>query len=223
MWQRKNARLMMDPPTLVYCREHYPNYFGIIMETLNGPEGTLKTRDDHWRKRKDLPWPEPPMTPSVNNEDMSLKSILPDELSHKANQLSLYVVNGAGLDFAPKCNYFCFTRKTVCDHIKNNVCLNNLGDYILFPGKCFHQGYFNSESDMIYVTAQLFARPTISIACDQLTRSHTKDLKFIQSNLNNETVTALSNDILQNWNTTYSLDCFEPCKNFDGPADKDSN
>jgi len=40
---------------------------------------------------------------------------------------------------------------------------------------------------------------------------------------NNETVAALSNDILQNWNTTYSLEHFGPCKNFDGPVDKDSN
>jgi hypothetical protein len=76
---------------------------------------------------------------------------------------------------------------------------------------------------MVYVTAQLFARPTISIACDQLTRLHTKQLDFIQNNLNNETVAALSNDILQNWNTTYSLERFGPCKNFDGPVDKDSN
>jgi hypothetical protein len=79
---------------------------------------------------------------------------------------------------------------------------------------------------MIYITAQLFARPTISIApvlCDQLTRSHTKDLDFIESNLNNEIVAVLSNDILQNWNTTYPLDHFDPCKNFDGPVDKDSN
>jgi hypothetical protein len=76
---------------------------------------------------------------------------------------------------------------------------------------------------MVYVTAQLFARPTISIACDQLTQSHTKQLDFIQNNLNNETVAALSNDILQNWNTTYSLERFGPCKNFDGPVDKDSN
>jgi hypothetical protein len=56
---------------------------------------------------------------------------------------------------------------------------------------------------MIYITAQLFARPTISIApvlCDQLTRSHTKDLDFIESNLNNEIVAALSNDVMQNWN-----------------------
>jgi hypothetical protein len=214
MWQRKNARLTMDPPTLVYYIDHYPNYFSIIVETLNGPEGTSKTRDDPWPwgKRKDHPWPEPPMPQPVNDEDMGLKlkSILLDESSHKANQLSLIVVNGIGLNFPPKCNHFCFTGKTVCDHIKNNVNLNNLGDYVVFPSKCFHQEYVNSESDMIYVTAQLFARPTIIIDCDQLMRSTTKDLN---------TVAALSNNILQNWNTTYSLDYFEPCKNFDGPVD----
>ena len=70
------------------------------------------------------------------------------------------------LIFAPKCNNFCFTRKTACDHIKNNVPINNLGNYVIFPSNCFHQGYYNSDSDIVYVTAQLFARPTISIACD---------------------------------------------------------
>jgi len=38
-----------------------------------------------------------------------------------------------------------------------------------------------------------------------------------------QTVAALSNDMSQNWNTTYSLKRFGPCKNFDGPVDKDSN
>ena len=104
-------------------------------------------------------------------------------------------VEGTGIIFAPKCDNFCFTRKAVCDHIKNTVPINNLGDYVVFPSKCFHQGYFNTDSDMVYVTAQLFARPTISIACDQLTRLHTKQLDFIQNNFNNGTVTALSNDI----------------------------
>jgi len=29
--------------------------------------------------------------------------------------------------------------------------------------------------------------------------------------------------VLQNWDTTYSLDRFGSCKKFDGPVDKDSN
>jgi hypothetical protein len=56
-----------------------------------------------------------------------------------------------------------------------------------------------------------------------LTRLHTKELDFIQNTINNDTVAELSNDILQNWNTTYSLEHFGPCKNFDGPVDRDSN
>jgi hypothetical protein len=47
-------------------------------------------------------------------------------------------VEGTGLNFAPKCDNFCFTSRTVCDHIKNYVPINNLGDYVVFPSKCFH-------------------------------------------------------------------------------------
>jgi len=153
-------------------------------------------------------------------------SSLPDETPRDiANTVSLNVVHGTGLNFGPKCDNFCFTRKTVCEHIKKNVPINNLGDYVVFPSNCFHQGYFNSDSEMIYVTAQLFARPTIApVLIDGLvTRSLTKDLNFIQGNLNDKMVVALSNDIFQNWDTTYSLEHFGPCKNFDGPVDKDSN
>ena len=132
-------------------------------------------------------------------------------------------VEGTGIIFAPMCDNFCFTRDAVCDHIKNTVPINNLGDYVIFPSKCFHQGYFNTDSDTVYITAQLFARPTISIATDQLTRSQSKQLDYIKNNLNNGTVTALSNDIFQNWDTTYSHERFGPCKNFDGPVDMDSN
>jgi hypothetical protein len=38
-----------------------------------------------------------------------------------------------------------------------------------------------------------------------------------------ETVTPLCNDILVNWDTTYSRDHFETCKDFDGPVDKECN
>ncbi len=54
-------------------------------------------------------------------------------------------VEGTGIIFAPKCDNFCYTMEAVCDHIKNTVPINNLGDYIVFPSKCFHQGYFNTQ------------------------------------------------------------------------------
>jgi hypothetical protein len=38
-----------------------------------------------------------------------------------------------------------------------------------------------------------------------------------------ETVTPQRNDILVNWDTTYSRDHFETCKDFDGPVDNECN
>jgi hypothetical protein len=109
---------------------------------------------------------------------------LPDKTpSDNANQVKLNVVHGAGLNFAPKCDNFCFTKKTVCDHIKNNVPINNLGDYVVFPSNCFHQGHFNSDSDMVYITGKLFARLSIApVLCDhtlthQRPQLHSKLLK----------------------------------------------
>jgi hypothetical protein len=46
-----------------------------------------------------------------------------------------------------------------------------------------------------------------------------KEIDFIESNLNDDMVAGLSNDTLQNRDTTYSLDHFNRCKNFDGPPD----
>ncbi len=121
-------------------------------------------------------------------------------------------------------HHILFTRNGVCDHVKKYVWIDNLSDYIIFPSKCFHQGYFNDASNKIIVQAQLFARPIIAPDCDGLTCSlgH-KEIDFIESNLNDDTVAALSNDILQNWDTTYSLDHFDMCKDFDGPVDKECN
>ena len=50
-----------------------------------------------------------------------------------------------------------------------------------------------------------------------------KEIDFIESNLNDDMVAMLSNNRLQNWDTTYSLDHFDTCKNFDGPVDKECN
>jgi len=106
--------------------------------------------------------------PQHGEETLEAPTVL---VAHEAAMLSessptegvskVTAVEGTGLNFAPTCDNFCFTSKTVCHHIKNNVPLNNLGDYVLFPSKCVHQGYFNSKADMVFVTAQLFARPTI--------------------------------------------------------------
>jgi hypothetical protein len=51
--------------------------------------------------------------------------------------------NGNGLNFSPLCNSFCFTKKKECDHKKKKVQINNVGEYVQFPSKWYHQGYFN--------------------------------------------------------------------------------
>jgi hypothetical protein len=43
--------------------------------------------------------------------------------------------NEHGLNFAPLCDGFCFTRKKECDHKKKNVQINNVGKYVQFPSK----------------------------------------------------------------------------------------
>ena len=70
--------------------------------------------------------------------------------------------NENGLNFAPLCNSFCFTKKKECDHKKKKVQINNVGKYVQFPSKWYHQGYFNDVLGKVVVQAQLFARPSIA-------------------------------------------------------------
>jgi hypothetical protein len=48
--------------------------------------------------------------------------------------------NENGLNFAPLCNSFCFTKKKECDHEKKNVQCNKVGKYVQFSSKWYHQG-----------------------------------------------------------------------------------
>ncbi len=74
----------------------------------------------------------------------------------------------------------------------------------------------------VIVQAQLFARPSIAAEGALLTRTPFKD-QIIEGQLAPETVTPLCNDILVNWDMTYSQEHFETCKDFDGPVDKGCN
>jgi hypothetical protein len=63
---------------------------------------------------------------------------------------------------APLCTPACLGKHCGCVHEQKKVQINTLGQYILFPSKWYHQGYYNDRSGMVFVTAQLFARPSIS-------------------------------------------------------------
>jgi hypothetical protein len=130
--------------------------------------------------------------------------------------------NENGLKFAPQCNSFCFTKKKEYDHEKKNVQINNVDKYVRFPSKWYHQGYFNDVLGKVVVQVQLFARPSIAPDGALSTRAPFK-VQIIKGQLALETVTPLCNDMLVNWDRTYSRDHFETCKDFYGPVDKECN
>ncbi len=98
----------------------------------------------------------------------------PVKESKRAND-EVVDANGNGLNFAPLCNSFCFTKKKECDHEKKKVQINNVGKYVQFPSKWYHQGYFNDVLEKVVVQAQLFARPSIAPEGALSTRAPFKD------------------------------------------------
>ena len=128
-----------------------------------------------------------------------------------------------GLNFAPLCNTMCFAKMTNCLHEKKMVRLNNAGQYVLFPSKCFHQGFYNSKCGKICVQVQLFCRHSISIASQVTTRNKMYKDQIVERQVCVSTLMSLFNDLLINWNTAHSLDHFETCKDFDGSIDKHRN
>ena len=128
-----------------------------------------------------------------------------------------------GPNFAPLCTTFCSAKMTICLHKKKMVPLNNVGQYVLFPSKCFHQGFYNNKSGKIFVQAQLFCRHSISIASGVTTRNKTYKDQIVEGQVCVSSLMPLCNDLLINWNTTYSYDHFDTCKDFDGQIDKRRN
>ncbi len=71
-----------------------------------------------------------------------------------------------GLLFAPTCstcfnaNKYLLVSENKCSYEWINESLNNPGDYIVFPSKMYHRGYYNQKSNKIFTQAQLFCAPT---------------------------------------------------------------
>jgi hypothetical protein len=141
-------------------------------------------------------------------------------------------VNDNGLNFLPECKDACFVgKKNIgCGHICKNVQINEAGEYILFPSQCWHHGYFNEESNKIFITAQLFARPTINEETERFSGSFTEGQReFISERLGSmvgkySIIKDLSIDPLENWDSMYSATDFPPPKGFGRqPIDCKSN
>ena len=100
----------------------------------------------------------------------------------------------------------------------------------MFPSKIWHHGYFNDESNKHFITAQLFAKPTISEDTERFSRSFNVGQQEIITGQLGTTlgeyaiVKDLSDDLLENWDTTYSAIDYPPLKMFgEMPIDHESN
>ncbi len=75
--------------------------------------------------------------------------------------------DGNGIMFAPMCkadvDSKCFTscNKKICEHKVNAVKLDMVGDFVVFPSRIFHRGYYTVASNMTYYRAQLFCNVII--------------------------------------------------------------
>jgi hypothetical protein len=102
-----------------------------------------------------------------------------------------------------------------CDHPVNKVALDNVGDYVVFPPRWYHHGYCNIKSDKVFYTSQLFfmgsSKPE---AWQNITRKVNRNM--IQGHVAESMLRELTEDLSDNWDTTYSLNMFPPSKEFKG-------
>jgi hypothetical protein len=63
-----------------------------------------------------------------------------------------------GLFFSPRCVGECFDsrKEKECDHLVNKLALDIIGEYVVFPSRWFHHGYYNIRSNKVFYIAQLF-------------------------------------------------------------------
>jgi hypothetical protein len=121
------------------------------------------------------------------------------------------------LIFLPRCIGECFNSRTEkgCDNPVNKVALDNVGEYVVFPSRWFHHGYYNIRSNKVFYTAQLFAMGSSKPeAWQNITRKVNKNM--IQGHLPELKLRELTEDLRDNWDTTFSVNLFPPSKKFVG-------
>ncbi len=97
----------------------------------------------------------------------------------------------------------------------NKVSLDNVGEYVVFPPRWYHHGYYNIKSDKVFYTAQLFVMGSSKPeAWQNITRMVTRDM--IQGHVVESKLRELTEDLHDNWDTTYSVNLFPPSKDFEG-------
>ena len=129
--------------------------------------------------------------------------------------------DGNGIMFAPMCkadvDSKCFTSSNdkICDHHVMEVELGIDGDYVVFPSRWYHRGYYNISSNMTYYTAQLFCKISDKPEAWQNVTRKVNHIT-VQGRVEESWLAQLTQDICHNWDTTYSVNKFQPAKAFDG-------
>lgn len=130
--------------------------------------------------------------------------------------------DGNGIIFAPECksndDNRCFTSSNVktCKHKEMTVPLDHVGNYVKFPARVKHHGYYNIRSKMTYYTAQLFCTPPLHNVdvWQNVTRRVNTEIK--SGNMDNFCMRELTDELRDNWDSTYGLDKFPPSREFGG-------
>ena len=123
--------------------------------------------------------------------------------------------DGNGIMFAPRCkadidsNCFTSSNDKICEHEVNAVVLDMVGDFVVFPSRFYHRGYYWIASNMTYYTAQLFCKISDNAEAWQNVTRKVKQITI-------QWLAQLTQDICHNWDTTYSVNKFQPAKAFDG-------
>ena len=129
--------------------------------------------------------------------------------------------DGNGIMFAPMCkadvDSKCLTSSNdkICEHNVNAVELDMVGDYVVFPSRWYHRGYYTIASNMTYYAAQLFCKISDNPEAWQNVTRKVNHIT-VQGRVEESWLAQLTQDICHNWDTTYSVNKFQPAKAFDG-------
>ena len=120
-------------------------------------------------------------------------------------------------DVNSKC--FTSTNEKICEHKVTAVELDTVGDFVVFPSRFYHRGYYSRilASNMTYYTAQrLFCKISDNPEAWQNVTRKVNQIT-IQGRVQESWLAQLTQDIRDNWDTTYSVNAFPPAKKaFDG-------
>jgi hypothetical protein len=97
----------------------------------------------------------------------------------------------------------------------NKVALDNVGEYVVFLSRWYHHGYYNIKSNKVFYTAQLFAMGSSKPETWQ-NITHKVNRNMIQGHVAESKLRELTEDLRDNWDTTYSVNMFPPSKEFEG-------